>query len=188
MTSLNPKQRARKAIKQARSPYELNDALTAYLDAYHYPPEVVDVAVKQIMAKELLKMAKPYRQAPLIGADLDSGLPLQEQRIEKSAQLLGKMTSRFDDEYVLHVATEIGLDECIQYDPDGKALVYDLTALQLVSLSSALAACAEYRDAIQPPMPRWRCRSCRHSWRSRKQQHVCPNCKSERVRELSSDA
>lgn len=92
-------------------------------------------------------MAKAYRSAPLIGADDETGLPIRKLRLQKTTELLGRMVARFDDDFILHVATEIGLDECITYDATGKRLVFDCTSLQLVALSTTLAACAEYRDA-----------------------------------------
>jgi hypothetical protein len=94
-------------------------------------------------------MAKPFRDAPL-SVDDKVGLPLQDQRVKKAAELLGKMVPRFSDEFIRHVATEIGLDECITSAEDSEEdISFDLTALQLVALSSALAACAEFRDGEQ---------------------------------------
>src|SRR5678816_4574823 len=65
--------------------------------------------------KNRVAMAKNYRQAPLIGADDSTGLPVQNERETKAADLLGRMVARFDDEFIMHVATEIGLDECLSY-------------------------------------------------------------------------
>lgn len=94
-------------------------------------------------------VAKAYRQTPLIGADDSTGLPVQMQRQRKAGDLLARMVARFPDEFILHVATEVGLDECITYAEDGKSFIFDITPLQMVSLGAALAACAEYRDAMQ---------------------------------------
>ena len=122
-------------------------------------------------------MAKPYRQAPLIGADEASGLPLRADRVRKAAELLSRMVGRLDDDFILHVAVEIGLDECVSYAESAEALSFDLTSLQLVALSTALAACVEYRDA-QPA--RCTCLRCKHRWRASREPMRCPSCGSER--------
>jgi len=92
-------------------------------------------------------VAKPYRQAPLIGADENTGLPVLRDRQQRIADMLSRLCADFDDEFILHVATEVGLDECISYSGKDNALDFDMTPLQMVALTSALAACKEYRDA-----------------------------------------
>ena len=94
------------------------------------------------------KMAKAFRQAPLIGAAAGVGLPITEERNKRSIELARKMVGRFSDDFVLNVATEIGLDECIRYNEKATALVFDCTELQLLAIGTALAACAEYRDSV----------------------------------------
>lgn len=101
-------------------------------------------------------MAKPFREAPLIGADDGVGLPILRSRTTRMGELLGTLIRRFDDDFILLVAGEVGLDECIHYGRKAETLEFDLTSLQLVSLASALAACAEFRDsankkATKPP-------------------------------------
>lgn len=90
-------------------------------------------------------MAKPYREAALTKVDEGAGLPLQDQRVDKATELLGRMIARFDEDFVIDVATEIGLDECILFNDEAQ-ISFDLTSLQLVALASTLAACAEFRD------------------------------------------
>ncbi len=89
-------------------------------------------------------MAKPYRDQPL--ANEGVGLPLQKLRVTKATELLGRMVNRFDADFVLAVATEVGLEEACDVDDESGQIEFDLTSLQLVSLGAALAACAEYRD------------------------------------------
>lgn len=91
-------------------------------------------------------MAKAYRDAPLIGADDRVGLPIRNARTERMAQILGEMVALFDGEFIIRVAMEIGLDECVGHTVSGEGLEFDLTPLQLTALASALAACAEFRD------------------------------------------
>jgi hypothetical protein len=92
-------------------------------------------------------MAKPYRQAPLIGADETTGLPVLRERQQRMADLLGQLVPQFDDEFILHVATEVGLDEVVTFNTEREgALDFDFTALQMVAFTAALAACKEFRD------------------------------------------
>lgn len=128
-------------------------------------------------------MAKPYREAPLIGADATAGMPILNERTDKSVDLLRRMTERFDDEFILLVAAEVGLEECLSYGANEGALDYDLTGLQLVALSAALAACAEYREATAKPSLSYFCRACRNSFKSRRERGACPKCGSERIRQ-----
>src|SRR5215213_9230607 len=80
-----------------------------------------------------VKMAKPYRQAPLIGADETTGLPVLRERQQRMADLLGQLVPQFDDEFILHVATEVGLDEVVTFNTEREgALDFDFTALQMV--------------------------------------------------------
>lgn len=113
-----------------------------------FPQWVLEWCDKMEQArKNKVAMAKNYRQAPLIGADDSTGLPVQNERETKAADLLGRMVARFDDEFIMHVATEIGLDECLSYGATKTSLVFDCTPLQMIAIGAALAACAEYRDA-----------------------------------------
>ena len=98
-------------------------------------------------------MAKPFRDTPLVwrpedfAADDRVGLPILNSRINWAEERMPALVGRFDDEFILHVATEVGLDECVSYVPSGEMLQFDLTALQLVAFCAALSAVAELRDS-----------------------------------------
>lgn len=110
-------------------------------------------------------MAKTYRESPLksspskikalLALDTQLGIPVLKQRREQAARRLGEYVSRFDDDYILEVATEIGLEECVSYAGDREsALVFDFTPIQLVSMCSALACCVEFWDGRVKPKKR----------------------------------
>lgn len=99
-------------------------------------------------------MAKTFRNHPLLKVDDSVGLPIQRQRAEWATRKLGEYVARFDGDFIIEVATEIGLDETMNYTETGGALEFDMTELQIVALCSALAACAEFRDGREEHKPR----------------------------------
>ena len=132
-------------------------------------------------------MPKTFREAPFIGADDGVGIPILKARFNSSLEKVIELCTRFDDNFILQVAAEVGLDECCTYDKDGK-LEFDFTPLQLVSMMSALAACAEFRRE-RPNAPTkqgalWDCYQCGHQWRTPRASigapppRRCPECKS----------
>lgn len=135
----------RMTIRQPQS-VRLRTALRLFAEAdlknnTTYP---LDIALTLSLEDDV---AKRSREKPLKTVDEGAGIPITKERTEKAAELLGRMTARFDEDFIMHVATEIGLDECVFHESEeSEQLSYDLTALQLVSLGSALAACAEFRD------------------------------------------
>jgi hypothetical protein len=99
-------------------------------------------------------VAKTFRNRPLLKVDDGAGLPIQRQRAEWATRKLGEYVARFDGDFIIEVATEIGLDETMNYTEDGEGLDFDMTELQIVALCSALAACAEFRDGREDARPR----------------------------------
>lgn len=92
-------------------------------------------------------MPKTYRDRPLPKIDDRHGLPILDERAERTGRALGRYVSRLDPDFIMEAAQEIGLDECIRYNKKRTGLIFDLTNLQAVALTAALAALVELRDS-----------------------------------------
>ena len=73
------------------------------------------------------------------------GYRILKTRARQAEDLLGRMVAELDDDFIMSVAIEIGLDPYVAYNDNGTSLDFDTTDLQTVALASALAACVEYR-------------------------------------------
>lgn len=91
-------------------------------------------------------MPKTYRERPLPKVDENYGLPILKSRADKIYNQLARYVRRLDPDFIMEAAQEIGLDECITRNKKRDALDMDLTNLQAVALTSALAALVELRD------------------------------------------
>ena len=100
-------------------------------------------------------MPKTYRTQPLavnslsVKGDSSYGLPVLQKRARVATRRLAEYVRRLDGDFIYEAAVEIGLDECLKMDDENKRITFDLTELQLISLSAALAALVELRDSAQ---------------------------------------
>ena len=95
-------------------------------------------------------MPKTYRVNPLsVRANGSYGLPVLKQRTRVATKRLAEYVRRLDGDFIYEAAVEIGLDECLKLDESNGRITFDLTELQLISLSAALGALVELRDSAK---------------------------------------
>lgn len=94
-------------------------------------------------------MPKTYRERPLPKVDENYGLPILKSRADKTYAKLAEYIQQLDPDFIMEAAQEIGLDECITRNKKRDALDVDLTNLQAVALTSALAALVELRRSAR---------------------------------------
>ena len=95
-------------------------------------------------------MPKPYRVNPIsVKGDSSYGLLILKKRARVATKQLAEYVRRLDGDFIYEAAVEIGLDECLQMDDENKRITFDLTELQLISLSAALGALVELRDSAK---------------------------------------
>lgn len=83
-----------------------------------------------------------------IAAPNTVGMPILDKRRDKAIALLGKMVAQFDSEFIYAVASELGMEACLEMPEEGTGPIeFDLTPLQAVAIASALAACNELRES-----------------------------------------
>ena len=93
-------------------------------------------------------MAKTQRSSPMKNYRTrveDKGHGVLNKRARIALKRLKHYVSLLDGDLVYEIAVEIGLDECM-VTFEGEQAMFDLTNLQPVSLTAALAAYVEYRD------------------------------------------
>lgn len=96
-------------------------------------------------------MAKPPApdadQLELLGISED-GIPILRTRVRLATKAMRRILPEFDEDLILAVAYEVGLDQCISYAEDAVSFNYDFTDLQLVAFTAAVAAVKELRDNV----------------------------------------
>lgn len=79
--------------------------------------------------------------------DENRELPTRKRRYEAAVAKMAELVPKVGDEDAYRIAGEIGLFECVQYDPESlDQLEFDFTNLQAVAFAAALEAFVEYKE------------------------------------------
>lgn len=92
-------------------------------------------------------MAKTYRDAPKRKIDDSAGLLILNSRARKTRKRLAAYVARLDPDFIYEACVEIGLEEAVSIDDASGQISFDITNLQMVSLTAALAALVEVRNS-----------------------------------------
>lgn len=72
------------------------------------------------------------------------GMDILNSRRDGAERALTRLVPKLSDEDLFEIANEIGLDLCLSYNKHMTGILFDLTDLQLVAFTAAVAAREEY--------------------------------------------
>lgn len=113
--------------------------------------QVLEAGGRSLVATSVEDVAEALSEldADRIDAPNTVGMPILDKRRERAIERLGKMVAQFNTEFIYDVASEIGMQDCLEVNDDHTGPIeFDLTPIQAVALASALAACFELRESV----------------------------------------